>query len=510
MVRDQQILQTSLDGSGSHRFGLPKLVKIFAAVLITLSGLSLLFVGFIASGRADKIAVEKQIELFQNVVAAWNNLMARDQLTMARWDRSVENITLNFNRTYVEDEFVSSLWYDFGHERTFLIGPGNRVLMQSWEGEVDFTQTPLDAGSDLQALVDLALARHNTNRIAIEGGYTQRLVGAFEVQQIAAYGFIEIDGETMLATAMAIVPDDAEVALPEGPPVIVVSARPLTTEFIIAVNKELEFPGLAFSRDPDGLVPLIGVDGRMLGSLSWTLYRPGVEIWAVVVPTVVLLCGVLLIASLILGRAIARLSIRLEESERLNRELAHKDALSGLANRLCFDRALNEAADRLTYAPFAVIAGDLDRFKAVNDIHGHAAGDEVIRAVAARLRDCVGDQGLVGRVGGDEFVVLVSAFRDRPRLSMLAQQIITSISRPIPLSSGPVVDIGISLGIATAPENGMSASGILSTADRALYVSKAGGRGRAFFAEDLACDELSGASTDADDAGKNREDTHAA
>ncbi|QLF70244.1 FAD-dependent oxidoreductase [Peteryoungia desertarenae] len=472
MLGDQRSLPASVGDGGSSRFGLPKLVKIFAAVLITLAGLSLLFVGFIASGKADKIAVEKQIELFQNVIGAWNNLMAREQLTMARWDRSVENITLNFNRTYVEDEFVSSLWYDFGHERTYLIGPGNRVLMQSWQGEVDFTQTPLDAGSDLQALVDLALARHDTNRIAIKGGYTQRLVGAFEVQQIAAYGFIEIDGETMLATAMAIVPYDAEVVLPEGPPVIVVSARPLTTDFIVAVNKELEFPGLAFSRDPGGLVPLIGVDGRMLGSLSWTLYRPGVEIWAVVVPTVVLLCGVLLIASLILGRSIARLSTRLEESERLNRELAHKDALSGLANRLSFDRALNEAAERLTHAPFAVMAGDLDRFKAVNDIHGHAAGDEVIRAVATRLRDCVTEQGLVSRVGGDEFVILMTAFRDRARLSMLAQAIIASVSRPITLSSGAVVDVGISLGIAVAPENGVAARDIMIMADRALYASR--------------------------------------
>jgi diguanylate cyclase (GGDEF)-like protein len=194
---------------------------------------------------------------------------------------------------------------------------------------------------------------------------------------------------------------------------------------------------------------------------------------------------VLLLATLLLGRYISRLSIRLEESERRNRELAMRDALSGLANRLCFDQALSQAADRLAQAPFAVIASDLDRFKVVNDIHGHGAGDEVIRVVAERLREAVGEHGLVGRTGGDEFVILVSAFHDRPRLSLLAHEIIASISRPIPVPNGAVVDIGISLGIAVAPDHGLSGRQIMAHADKALYASKDGGRGRVFFAADL-------------------------
>ena len=469
----------------SQRFGLPALVAMFSAMLITLSALSLFFVGGVASQAADKIAIEKQDQLFENAIRDRQNLMARDQLGVARWDRSVENVARHFNRNFIRDEIVSSLWHDFGHERSFLVGSGTRILMTAWQDEADFTERRLDPHESMAALVALALARHNTNRIAIADGFSQRPVKASHVDEIAAYGFVEIDGKPMIASAMAIVPDDGEVALSDGPPIILVSARSIDAGFLEDLNAQLKLDGIYYSKDPNGIVPAVDIEARTIGSFSWDMYEPGREIWMVVVPVVVVLCGVLLAATLLLGRYISRLSIRLEASERRNRELAMRDALSGLANRLCFDQALNIASERLAHAPFAVIASDLDRFKAVNDIHGHGAGDEVIRVVAERLREAVGDHGLVGRTGGDEFVILVSAFHDRPRLSLLVQQIIASVSRPITVPTGAVVDVGISLGIAVAPEHGISSHQIMACADRALYASKEGGRGRAFFAEDL-------------------------
>lgn len=471
------------------RFGLPAMVKLFSIVLITLSALSLLFIGYIASRKADDIAAKKQIILLENVLRDRQSLLARDQLGLARWDRSVKYITLKFHASYVIEEFVSSLWYDFGHERSFLIGPDGRVLMSAWQDEVDLTARDLKPGDDLRAIAELALTRHHAHRTTIDGGFGQRPVPTSQVHAIAAFGFAEVDGEVMLATAMAIVPDDGEVALPEGDPVILVSARPIDADLVADLNSQLEYEYLQFNRNGDGLLTVKSADGQALGSFDFTLFKPGADIWTIVVPAVVLLCGLMFAASFVLGRYIGRLSERLEESEWRNRELAHRDALSGLANRLCFDKALNEAAERLAHAPFAVIACDLDRFKAVNDLHGHAAGDEVIRVVAERLREAVGESGLVGRVGGDEFVILVHAFRDRPRLSMLAQSIIASVSRPITLSTGPEVDVGISLGLAMAPENGAAARPIMAIADRALYASKQGGRGRAFFAEDLVPEE---------------------
>jgi diguanylate cyclase (GGDEF)-like protein len=489
MTRHQEFASVSRAERPLQRFSLLTLLRVFALMLISLSALSLLFLGYVASRKADEIAIDKQFVLLENVIRDRQSLLARDQLGLARWDRSVKYVTLKFRASYVIEELVSSIWYDFGHERSFLVGPGGRLLMSAWQDEVDLTGRQLRADEDLKAISDLAIARHHMHRTTIDGGYGQKPVQAAEVHTIAAFGFAEIDGDVMLTTAMAIVPDDGEVALPEGDPVILISARPVDQDFITDLNRQLEFADLSFTRNGSGNLPVMSVDGQVLGSFDWSLYKPGSDIWPVVIPTVVLLCGLLVAATFLLGRSITTLSLRLEESERRNRELAHRDALSGLANRLSFDQALNEAAERLAHAPFAVIASDLDRFKAVNDIHGHGAGDEVIRVIAERLRLAVGDAGLVGRVGGDEFVVLVSAFRDRAKLSRLAQSIISLVSQPITLSSGAVVDVGISLGIAVAPENGASARTIMSKADRALYASKEGGRGRAFFAEDLALDD---------------------
>ncbi|MFN4208536.1 MAG: CHASE4 domain-containing protein [Agrobacterium albertimagni] len=189
------------------RLSLRALGGIFSSVLITLAALSLFFVGAVASKKADDMAVEKQYVFLENAIRDRQNLMARDQLGLARWDSSVRFITLDFRPSFIENELVSSLWNDFGHDRSFLVGPGGRVLMSAYQDDVDFSQGWVEPGGGLQALVDLAIARHNTNRIKVDGGYSQRPVRASQVEEIAAYGFVEIGGKAMIASAMAIVPD---------------------------------------------------------------------------------------------------------------------------------------------------------------------------------------------------------------------------------------------------------------------------------------------------------------
>ena len=148
-------------------------------------------------------------------------------------------------------------------------------------------------------------------------------------------------------------------------------------------------------------------------------------------------------------------------------------------------QALEEAVAGLPRQPFAVIASDLDRFKAVNDTYGHAAGDSVIRAVSERLAREIGDSGMVSRTGGDEFIILIHAFTDKRRLDLLCAGIIESILKPIRMDGGEEADVGVSLGVAQAPLCGITGSAILRAADEALYAAKELGRGRAVFAAAL-------------------------
>jgi diguanylate cyclase (GGDEF)-like protein len=223
--------------------------------------------------------------------------------------------------------------------------------------------------------------------------------------------------------------------------------------------------------------------GEVLGAFLWADTYPGAAIWSVIWPLILLIGVTMALLALAAARKLGGMTNVVEHSERRTRHMARHDALTGLANRLHFGEELKAAIDCLPQ-PFAVIACDLDRFKAVNDTFGHAAGDIVIRSVAERMRQTVGEAGLVSRTGGDEFIILVRAFADAPALAALGQRIITVVSAPITLDDGRVTDVGVSLGIAQAPLCGDTAASIMRAADEALYEVKATGRGRLVFAGD--------------------------
>ncbi len=158
--------------------------------------------------------------------------------------------------------------------------------------------------------------------------------------------------------------------------------------------------------------------------------------------------------------------------------LAMFDSLTGLANRQRMKLALDQtlAQSRRGYHPTALFLLDLDRFKAVNDTLGHQTGDELLKQVAQRLQRAVGDKGLVGRLGGDEFQVVLPNESNRDRLADLAKTIIGALSQPY-FIGGSSISIGCSIGIAIAPENGEDSESLVRNADLALYAAKADGRG---------------------------------
>jgi diguanylate cyclase (GGDEF)-like protein len=170
--------------------------------------------------------------------------------------------------------------------------------------------------------------------------------------------------------------------------------------------------------------------------------------------------------------------------------LAHYDSLTGLANRFQMSQTLEKIlnAQRLEHRACAVFLLDLDRFKQVNDTLGHPSGDALLKQVAERLEGSVGKHGRVGRLGGDEFQVILAGTIDRDNLSDLARGIISRLSQPY-LIEGHRVTIGVSIGIALSPDDGVSSEALIRNADLALYAAKDGGRGRFhFYAADLHSD----------------------
>ena len=137
----------------------------------------------------------------------------------------------------------------------------------------------------------------------------------------------------------------------------------------------------------------------------------------------------------------------------------------------------------------ALMMLDLDRFKQVNDTMGHPAGDELLRQVAERLRAIIGDRGEIGRLGGDEFQVILPDLDDRGKLGELAGKVIQIISQPYPIDGKRAI-IGTCVGVAVAPYDGLEKDEMIRASDLALYAAKKGGRGQfRFYSADLKDEE---------------------
>jgi len=158
--------------------------------------------------------------------------------------------------------------------------------------------------------------------------------------------------------------------------------------------------------------------------------------------------------------------------------LARHDSLTSLVNRDSFLEQVGAelARPRPAGDGIAVHYLDLDRFKPVNDRLGHAVGDQVLSAVAERLRRVVRDGDTVGRMGGDEFAILQKRVGDAGQALQLARRAIASVQQPIEVE-GHAVQVGLSVGIAVHPGHGDSTDSLMRGADAALYAAKAAGRG---------------------------------
>jgi diguanylate cyclase (GGDEF)-like protein len=164
--------------------------------------------------------------------------------------------------------------------------------------------------------------------------------------------------------------------------------------------------------------------------------------------------------------------------------LALADTLTGLPNRRQFETRLNAAFAKVRedHRRFALMMVDLDRFKPVNDVFGHAVGDQVLIAFAKRAAGLVGSDGMLARFGGDEFAILFGPIADVEEATRLARRLVAAVARPFE-AAGTEVTLGASIGVAVAPQDGVASEELMRRADIALYRAKTSGRNHFRFFE---------------------------
>jgi diguanylate cyclase (GGDEF)-like protein len=246
--------------------------------------------------------------------------------------------------------------------------------------------------------------------------------------------------------------------LDQTTPTLITSADPVS--YLASFRETLALPYLISSPVVlySSIVALL-VTGRIVEELPFfpQLSRSDVE----TVQTV----------STYLAAMLARCRLRQAET------LANYDPLTQLLN-------LRSVTDRIRYTltrahrgehAFAMMFIDLDGFKAVNDNFGHAVGDGVLRVVAERLRNCVRESDIVGRIGGDEFIVVLTHIKHRNNAAKIAENIINKLNEHIEIGSANC-HVGASIGIAIFPEHGRDETALLAAADHAMYAVKNNGK----------------------------------
>jgi diguanylate cyclase (GGDEF)-like protein/PAS domain S-box-containing protein len=163
---------------------------------------------------------------------------------------------------------------------------------------------------------------------------------------------------------------------------------------------------------------------------------------------------------------------------------AHFDALTHLPNRNLFDDRLEQSLKKVVRNPaahnMALMLLDLDHFKEVNDSRGHATGDELLKQAAERMRHCIRESDTVGRIGGDEFIILVDGFSEENTPDDIAQRLLKAMQMPF-LIFGQNSHISASIGVALSSSQNLNAETLKKNADVALYEAKGQGRNRVQF-----------------------------
>jgi len=462
--------------------GLPGAIQLSCAAIIAAFLALGLFVLFLAGGIADRVRLEAENQLVTNELDRQIQLLARDQSQISYWDDSVVAIADRIDPDFVREEIAGWLWEDFGIETTLVVSDDGRPRVVV---ERDSVLEPRQGVAFVAAAEDLvAAARRNylKRRRATDGGYFVPGNPLRKSSQLFVSDIRPVDGRMGFVVAQAIIPDE-EALLPDGAPQVLLTFKPVSPELLQTMGKTL---GLSDFRilpqaeaHPDLASMQVGKGATGYPVVAeWQSAAPSNAIWSLSAIPVLALLALVAGALVFVARRSSAALHALETSEKQNRFLALHDALTGLPNRLQFDRALEDTISMGRYDRCAILCIDLDRFKAVNDTFGHHAGDAVIKTVANRIAETVGEAGIAARIGGDEFIVLLNDGLDKDTVLWCCDQLIQSVCEPVHFEGG-TADVGASIGVAWWPDDALTAKAVIRSADEALYLAKKLGRGRA-------------------------------
>jgi diguanylate cyclase (GGDEF)-like protein len=484
-------------GDDSRRFQPHKLkrdIYIAAGLKVVAFVVALFFIVNRARFVANGIALNGDFELL--------NAEIIQQRTKSEWTMNEATsmldglVTLNRRQpelTFMAEELKGWIANDYGLKQVLVVDSDGSIRFALKDGvDVDDPAT-IPVSRVAVGMAERARTYLEEIRPQLSEGWEYDNARENECAGYVLSDFVALDGQFGLVLAQVVVPWADDGVFMEGEGHVHVAFRPLDYGGLEAAVARLNLQGFRVSAIDDAPAQaarfdVTSLDGSPAFALLWDQPDPRKTILFAVLPLgVALCCAITALLAIMLRRYRMAIS-ELAASEERNRRMANHDALTGLANRAQFDVRLDALIEQAPQRGFAVMCIDLDKFKAANDTHGHNAGDAVLIAAANRFADRVGGNGLVARVGGDEFIVLVTAGVEPGMLRLLGEQLIADATLPVTFE-GIELQIGASIGVSVWPANGRSAKDIINAADQVLYDSKRAGRGRCTLADVTAGDE---------------------
>jgi diguanylate cyclase (GGDEF)-like protein len=453
----------------STRILLP-VVLAGAATVLLVAGVLLY-----ATRESDRLSWDRQSLLVSHVLSEQVAKISHDLESVTIWDDAVRKTKLEFDREWIDINLGVWMFDYFGHDRAFVLNDRDEPIYAMVDG----------AGAELstyeperQTIAPLAKQLRALLRTAAHGDV------AADPGRFRAADLVVVENRPAIASVLPIVSDSGEIEQAPGSEYFDVAVRFLDRSFLDGLMQQYLLDGARFAWTDDAAsneaaFPLADSAGKRIGFFVWQPNRPGQLLFTRMAPALALALILTALGISLLVRRLRRASTELQASEAQAQHLAFHDPLTGLPNRALFISRLDHSLidSRRDGARIALLCLDLDRFKNVNDTLGHAAGDDLIRELAERLSGLTRANDCVARLGGDEFAILQCGVTSLEDVVALCERIIQTVSHPFELL-GNAAFVGVSIGVAVAPDCGVDRAELMRKADIALYRAKYEGRNR--------------------------------
>ncbi|NBN63617.1 putative bifunctional diguanylate cyclase/phosphodiesterase [Pannonibacter tanglangensis] len=465
--------------------------RIVNTIIMPVIGIVVLAVLFVfailvwSSKVTDEAAVTSQSNLLREAIQLQLDQVAKQQEGAAVWDDAFFRAERGLeNRDWLRHHVAAWLAEGYGHSRSLILDSDRSVLVvYDRSGDTGWASEALL--NALKGPIARVRARYiNSFVMTPSGTYKFQPVYRNFHHSLFETGVVRIDAAPYYFSVTAIAPDLHTIGADREPPAVIVSFVPLNSLTLGRLAEMAGLDGIAATQPTNtrpGMADILLKDpgNTPVVRLNWNPTQPGSAMLNRLLPVMVILALAIAVLTAVLLNYARQSTRRLARSEAKAVYASQHDSLTGLPNRDFFTRMLTQALAAQTDERdlTAVVYIDLDHFKDINDTLGHAAGDEVLRAVTARLRGVVPPTGLLARISGDEFAMVLSQCSSRALIEYQLSRVQDELIRPVKVA-GTELFVSLSMGAAIAPQDGTGAGELLRKADIALYDAKANGRGR--------------------------------